>query len=193
MPGTGEDDQVAVADDHLHDRARVRRQDLVAVAVQQQQGSGAERRAVLAAGGLGRERDDSRAVLAEDDPDLERDGTAERVADGDEARRAGARGEIRGGRHVEHAAGQVVRLAVADPDRADALRGEFLAEVVVEPAGRAEQPTHAAATHHHDVLGLRVAVPEQRQQPLQRVDLEVVDVRRDLHVFGGERLEQLEG
>ena len=67
VAGAGEDHEVAVADEHLHDRAGVGRQDLVAVAVQQQQGSRAERGAVLAAGGLRRERDDARAVLAEHD------------------------------------------------------------------------------------------------------------------------------
>ena len=87
---------------------------------------------------------------------------------------------------------EVVRLAVADADRADALRREPLTEVVVEPAGGTEQPAHPAAAHHDDVLGLRVAVPEQREQTLQRVDLEVVEVGRDLDVLGRERLEQLE-
>ena len=69
---------------------------------------------------------------------------------------------------------------------------EALAEVVVQPAGRTEQPAHPAAAHDDDVLGLRIAVPEQREQALERVDLEVVEVRRDLDVLGGQRLEELE-
>ena len=63
---------------------------------------------------------------------------------------------------------------------------------MVQAAGRAEQSAHPTAAHHDDVLGLWIAVPEQREQSLERVDLEVMDVGCDLHVLGGERLEQLE-
>ena len=192
VPGAGEDHELAVTDERLHHRARVRRQDLVPVAVEQEQGSRPERGTVLAPGGLGRERDHPRAVLTEDDAELQRDGAAERVTDRHEPLRARAGREVRSGGQVEHAAGEVVRLAVADADRADALGREPLAEVVVEAARGSEEPAHPAAAHDHDLLGLGIAVPEQREQPLERVDLEVVEVGRDLHVLGRQRLEQLE-
>ena len=115
VAGAGDDDEVAVTDDRLHDRAGVGREDLVAIAVQQEQGSRTERGTVLAAGGLRRERDDSRAVLAEHDAHLHRDRTAERMPDGHELLRAGARREVRGRGHVEHAPPEIVRLAVARP------------------------------------------------------------------------------
>ncbi len=192
VPGAGQDHELAVTDERSHDRAGVRREDLVAVAVQQEQGSLAERGAVLAARRLGRERDDARAVVAEDDPELHRDRAAERVPHRHDAPRAGADREVRGGGDVHDATREVVRLAVPDAHRPDALLGEALAEVVVQPVRGTEQTAHPTATHDHDLLGLRVAVPQDREQTLERVDLEVVEVGRDLDVLGRERLEQLE-
>ena len=59
-----QDHELAVADDHLHDVARLRRKDLVVGAVQQQQWRVAELVGVLAPGGLRRERDDAAAVAS---------------------------------------------------------------------------------------------------------------------------------
>ena len=100
---------------------------------------------VLAAGRLRRQRDDTAAVLAEDDAGLYRDRAAERMADRDEAAATGSAREIGRGGHVVHAAAEIVGLAVADAHRADTLRRERDTEVVVEAVGRTEQAAHPAA------------------------------------------------
>ena len=71
------------------------------------------------------------------------------------------------------------------------MRGESLAEVVVEAAG-AEESAHRAAAHEHDPLGFGVAVPPARQQPLHRADLDVTEVVRQPSFLRGERADRVE-
>ena len=91
-------------------------------------------------------------------------------------RRAPTRpGDVGGGGDVHHAAIEVVGSPVADPDGADALRREGLAQVVEQPVGRPEQATHGPAAHQHHVVGVARAVPQQGDQALHRVHLDVVE------------------
>ena len=56
----------------------------------------------------------------------------------------------------------------------------------------AEQPAHPTARHQHDRGGVGRAVPEDREKPPQRVDLEVPEVRSHLDLFRSQRLEELQ-
>ncbi len=193
MTGAGQQDDLAVPGEHLHDRARLCGQDLVFGAVQQQQGSVAEVGRVFAARRLGRESDDAAAVRAEDRSRLHRDRAAERVPHDDEATRARPTREIGRGRDVVDAARQIVGLAVADAHGGDAVGvGEVHAEVVVQTVGRSEQTAHPAARHDDDVGRVARAVPQDGEQPAHRVDLEMGETRHDLDLFHTERLEQFE-
>ena len=69
---------------------------------------------------------------------------------------------------------------------------ELLAEPVVEAVGGPEQPAHRAAAEHDHRLGVRVAVPEDGEQPAQGEHLEVAQRRGDRHLLASERLEQVE-
>ena len=131
---------------------------------------------MLATGRLGRERDDTAAVAAEDDAGLDRDRPAERVPDGHEPATAFATREIGRGGQVVHAAAEVVRLAIADAHRADALLRERDPERVVDAVRGAEQAPHPAAARDHDVGRVPRTVPQQRQQPAHRVHLDVAQV-----------------
>ena len=78
-------------------------------------------------------------MLFEHHAGLERDRTAEAVAHRHEALTAGSRGEVSGRGNVVHTAREVVGLAVADADGADAVFGpEALAEVVEQAVRRTE-------------------------------------------------------
>ena len=179
--------------DHLHDRARLRGQDLVVGAVEQEQRCVAELGRVLAAGRLRRERHDAAAVRAEHRAGLDRDRAAERMTHDDEATRAGTAREIGRRGDVVHAARQVVRLAVADAHRRDAVRlGELAPEGVVDAVGRAEHAAHPAAARDDDVARVAWAVPQHGEQSAHRVDLEVREPGRDLDFLDAERFEQLE-
>src|SRR5262249_14357378 len=101
-----------------------------------------------------------------------------RVADDDEVPATGPAGEVARGGDVVYATGKVVRLAVADPHRRDAvLLGQLDAERVVHAVGRTEHPAHASAARQHDVGRVAGAVPQDRQQAAQRVDLEMRERR----------------
>ena len=90
-------------------------------------------------------------MLAQDDARLHGDGTAERMADDDEAARAATAREIGSRRDIVHAARQVVRFAITDSHCADALRGQLPAEVMVKAFGGSEEASHTAAARHNDV------------------------------------------
>ena len=66
------------------------------------------------------------------------------------------------------------------------------AEVVVEAFGRTEQAAHPAAARDEHVGRVDGSVPQQGEEPAHRVDLEVAEIRRDLDLLHGERLEQVE-
>ena len=133
--------------------------------MQQEQWCLAELGGDLAAGRLGRERDDARAVRSQYRADLYRDRASERVTHHDELARPAPTREVGGRGHVVHAAREIVRLAVADAHGADATRRERNAEVVVEPFGRAEQAAHPAAARHEHVVRVDGSVPQQREEP----------------------------
>ena len=52
-----------------------------------------------------------------------------------------------------------------------------LAEIVVEAVRRAEQAAHRAAAHEHDALRTGIAVPQEREQALEREALDVPQPR----------------
>ena len=90
-----------------------------------------------------------------------------------------------------HAA-QIVRPPVADADDADAVPGEGLSEIVVQPVRRAEQAAHGAAAHQHHPLGAGIAVPEEREQSLERESLDVTQRGSDQHVLLGQHAQAVE-
>ena len=108
--------------------------------------------------------------------------------------RARPRREVGRGQQVERAQVDVVGPPPPDPEHADAApaRGHLVAEPLVEAVGRPEQPAHRPAAHHDDRLGVRVAVPQDREQPAHREHLDVPERRRDGHLLARQRLEQVE-
>ncbi len=193
MAGAGEQHDLAVAGEHLHNRARLRGEYLVVGAVQQQQGSGAEVGRVLATRRLGRKGDDPPAVGPEDRARLDRNRTPERMPHDDEPACTRATREIGRGGDVVDATRQVVGLAVADTHRGDVVHlGKVHSKVVVQAVGRSEQTTHPTAAHDDDVGRVTRTVPEDREEAAHGVDLEVRESRHDLDLFDAERLEQLE-
>jgi hypothetical protein len=96
MPGVGEDDELA-AGEHLHELARLRREQLVVVAVEQQDRRPGESFRLLASCRLGRQRHHADGVVTEDDAGAYRDGAAERVTHRDEAVCPATRRQLRHG------------------------------------------------------------------------------------------------
>jgi hypothetical protein len=114
------------------------------------------------------------------------------VAHHDELPGAAPAREVGGRRDVVHAARKIVRLAVTDAYGPDAARRERNAEVVVETLGRTEQAAHPTSAGDEHLRGVDGAVPQERDEPAHRVDLEVTKVRRDLDLLHRERFEQVE-
>src|ERR671910_1518100 len=113
MPGVGEDDELA-AGEHLDELARLRREQLVVVAVEQQDRLPGKSFRFLASCRLGRKRHHAGGVVTEDDAGADRDGAAERVTHHDEAVCPATRCQLRYGYQVVDARAEVVRLPVSD-------------------------------------------------------------------------------
>ncbi|MGZ4683654.1 MAG: hypothetical protein ACXV8G_14445 [Acidimicrobiales bacterium] len=191
VAGPGDEVELALSGDHAHDLAGHRRQELVGVAVHEEQGS-VEQLGDLAPGGLGGQADDARCVATEGHAGVDRHRPPEAVAHHDEAPGPDPPGDVGRGGHVHHAAVEVVRTAVADPDGADALLGERLAQIVEQSVGRAEQAAHGPAAHEHHVVGVPGAVPQQRDQAFHRVHLDVVERRGDRLLLHGDHSQRIE-
>ncbi|HCB37508.1 MAG TPA: hypothetical protein DEP66_04755 [Acidimicrobiaceae bacterium] len=110
----------------------------------------------------------------------------------DEALGAAAHRQLGRGQQVVHAGDDVVGPPVADPDRADALGTQRRRQAVVQPARRPEHAAQRAAAHQHDVLGVGRAVPEEGEQPLGRVGLDVAQVVAQPHLDGRQRVQPVE-
>ena len=183
-----------MAREHLHDLARLRRQDLVVHAVTQQQRGRAEQLfRVLASRRLRRERDDTTRERAERDRGLDRDRAAEAVADGDDALRAALDREVGGRREVVHAVGKMVGLAGSrrGSSRCRRSRTGCRGGGRSRRRGRADCPCPPPHRDDHTV-GVAGSVPQQREQPAQRVHLDVMERGSDLDLRHRERLEQRE-
>src|SRR5439155_19551612 len=116
----------------------------------------------------------------EADRRVQGDGTTEAVTDDDEAPRAVLRRQRGGVEGILDALLEQLRLAITDAQGADPAGGELAPEVVVQPAGRAEQAAHGASHGDHGAFVGRIAVPQHRQQPGRRVLLDVVKPVGDL-------------
>ncbi len=196
MAVAGQDHELTVAGDRPHDLTRLHRQDLVPLAVEQQERSATEASGDLAPGGLGRERDDAGDELVQADRHAHCDGSAEAVPHDHDAVGARADDQLHGGGDIDAARIEVVGTAIGHAHHGHPTLGECSAEPVVQPVGRPEEAAHRAPAGDH---GGRPRwqrfgrlVPQERQQPSHREELEVAQLRCDEHVLLGENLEGIE-
>src|SRR5258708_15875064 len=117
MALAGQQHELACSRDEPNHLARLWWQQLVAVAVEQQQRATVELVGLLAAGGLRGKRDDAFDGVLERARSSYRDRAAERVSHCDCVARATARREVDGRAHVDRAAVEVVRPAEPAPQR----------------------------------------------------------------------------
>src|SRR5262245_29814089 len=175
----------------LHRLARHHRQELVAIAVQEEERA-LERSGTLAPGRLRGQRHHAGGHRTQRDPGVDGHRATEGMSDEHEAPAAVAMRQIGRGGEVQNAGGEVVGTAVADPDGADTFRRERLPECVEEAVARPEQAAHGAAAHHDHALVARVAVPQEGEQALERVRLDVAQPRRHQDVLLGEHPQAIE-
>src|SRR5262249_36560005 len=127
VAAAGEHDELAPRK-HLHELARLRRQDLVVRPMEEQHRRSRQTLRLLAAGGLSGERHAPGGVAAEHDPGPNGARPAEGVAHRDKPSAAAPRRELGHRDEVVDARAEVVGLAVPDAHHPDALLGEADAE-----------------------------------------------------------------
>ena len=147
----------------------------------------------LASGRLGGQRDDARRVPAERDAGVDGHGAAEAVADHDEAPGADPAGHVGRGGDVHHAAVEVVRSPVADPDGADALRPRSVSpRSWKSPSAGPSRPPMAPPHMSTTSSASRGPCHSSVTQALHRVHLDVVERRRDRLLLHGDHAQGVE-
>ncbi len=195
MAVTGQHHDLAVAGDRRDDMARLGRQQLVAVAVEQQQRTAVECAGHLATGRLRGEGDhaDDRHRHHHRAPHGHR--ATEAVPHHDDALGSGIASHLHPAGQIVGAQVEIVRLPIPDPHEADTPGGPSLSESVVQRMTRAEHAAQRTSTRDDGSAARRAGgglVGEHREQAASGVDLPVPERRRHLHLGRGQRMERFE-
>ena len=136
-----------------------------------------QRRRVLAPRRLGSQTNHSRSVFPECDPRLHCYRTPEGMPNEDEPPGMLPSRQISSRSRVQQAALDDPRPPVVNPDYRDPLISQILAQPQIKRPSRPQQPPNGPAQCDHNVRGIPRPMPQQRQQPVRAVHLQVPEPR----------------
>lgn len=190
---------IALAGDHLttsrhgrDDLARLDRQDLVVVPVEEQQRSTSESGRDFASGRLSREGDDT-AHFVHRDGDPNRHRTSERMPHDDDSFGPGITRDLNDRRYVETTSVEIVGTSIRDPKYRNSALRPRVTQFLVQTVCGSEQTAHRSATSddrgRSNGATSRYFVPQHGDETTQREEFEMAERRCDRRALRRQHVE----
>ena len=186
MSITFADDDVSTARHRRDDMTRLDRQDLVTVAVEQQEWFAAQSGSDFTSSRLRCERDHARNFVHHHTHSYGHR-TSEGMTHHHHPLSAGISRHLHRGRNVETAGVEIVRTAIRHPNHRDSPCRPSFAELVIEPVSWPEQTAQCASARHDrpwlSRLTSRYLMPQQRHQTAHGEHLDMTQGSRHHHTL----------